>query len=250
MRDLVKFLLLPPMVLFLAMGAGFLLHHRRHRAGLPLVFGTLGVFFLLCLPVTTSLLMGLVQRGVEPLDPTDTAATAGAGAIVILSAGLDERTPEYGGTTSVDEMTLVRLRYGARLHRELHLPILVTGGPWGQSETVLGDIMAESLQTDFLVKTRWIERRAGNTRGNAEGSAEILLGEGIDTILLVTHAWHMPRSERAFERAGLKVIPAPMGFERSDGLHPGDFLPSAKAFHTSYYAVHELMGRVWYALRG
>ena len=247
MRDLVKILLLPPMVLFLAMGIGFMLQQRRHRAGLPLMAGAFAVLVLLSLPVTSGGLMGLVQWGVEPLDR---ATEAKAGALVILSAGLDEVTPEAGGAPSVDAMTLARLRYGARLHRESHLPILVTGGPWGQRHTVLGDVMANSLQTDFLVKTRWIERLSKTTRGNAEGSAEILLGADIDTVVLVTHAWHMPRAKRAFERAGLTVIPAPMGFERSTGLRPGDLLPSAKALHMSYYACHELLGRVWYRISG
>lgn len=247
MRDLVKILLLPPMVLFLAMAAGFVLHRRRHRAGLPLVAGAFGVLVLLSLPVTSGGLMGLAQWGVKPFDP---APTTHAEAIVILSAGLDEVAPEFGGVSSVDDKTLVRLRYGARLHREMQLPILVTGGPWGRGRTVLGDVMATSLQTDFLVKVRWIERQAENTRGNAEGSAEILQSEGIDTILLVTHAWHMPRSVRAFERAGLTVIAAPTGFERSAGFQISSLLPSAKALHTSYYALHELMGRAWYVLTG
>lgn len=247
MRDLLKILLLPPMVLFLAMAAGFVLQRRRHRAGLPLMVGAFAVLVLLSLPVTSIGLMGLAQWGARPFD---LAAETKAQAIVILSAGLDEITPEAGGAPSVDAMTLARLRYGARLHRETHLPILVTGGPWGKRRTVLGDVMADSLQTDFLVKTRWIERLAKTTRGNAEGSAEILLGADIDTVVLVTHAWHMPRAARAFEQSGLTVIPAPMGFERSAGLRPGDLLPSAKALHMNYYACHELLGRVWYRISG
>ena len=235
------------MVLFLAMGIGFMLQRRGHRAGLPLMAGAFAVLVLLSLPVTSGGLMGLVQWGARPFDP---AAGARAGAIAILSAGLDEITPEAGGAPSVDAMTLARLRYGARLHRETHLPILVTGGPWGKRRTVLGDVMADSLQTDFLVKTRWIERLAETTRGNAEGSAEILLGADIDTVVLVTHAWHMPRAKRAFERAGLTVVPAPMGFERSTGFQARSLLPSAKALHTNYYACHELLGRLWYAIWG
>lgn len=249
MRDLLKFLILPPTVLYLGMGVGFLLHHRRHRAGLPLVMGAFGMLVVLSLSVTTTLLMGLAQWGVEPFDPAD-RSHPGPQAIVILAAGLDEMAPEYGGISTVDDMTLLRLRYGARLHRETHLPILVTGGPWGKRRAILGDAMARSLETDFLVKTRWVERQAGTSRENAEGSAEILLGEGIDTVLLVTHAWHMPRAKRAFERAGLTVIPAPTAFERSAGFRFRSLLPSTRALHTNYYALHELIGRAWYALTG
>lgn len=245
MRDLIKFLVLPPMVLFVGMGLGYFLSLRRHRAGVPLMVSAFAALVTLSLSATTSLLMGLVQLGVEPVK-ADRLNETRAQAIVILSSGLDIMAPENGGEPGVDAMTLERLRYGARLHRQTRLPILVTGGPWSRRKIVLADVMAASLETDFLVKTRWRERQAGNTYQNARGSAEILAGDGIDTVLLVTHAWHMPRSRRAFERAGLIVIPAPMGFERSPGFHGSSLLPSAKAFHMNYYALHELLGRVWY----
>lgn len=249
MRDLIKFLALPPMVLFVGMGLGYFLSLRRHRAGVPLMAGAFGALIVLSLSATTTVLMGIVQYGVEPLE-ADGLTENPAQAIVILSSGLDIMAPENGGEPGVDAMTLERLRYGARLHRQTHLPILVTGGAWSRREVILADVMAESLETDFLVKTKWRERLADNTYQNARGSAEILSGEGIDTVLLVTHAWHMPRSQRAFERAGLSVIPAPMGFERSAGFHMSSLLPSAKAFHMNYYALHELLGRIWYWMTG
>lgn len=245
MRDLIKFLALPPMVLFIGMGLGYFLSLRRHRAGVPLMAGAFVALVILSLSATTTVLMGLAQRGVEPIQAGSLNETP-AQAIVILAAGLDVMAPENGGTPGVDAMTLERLRYGARLHRQTRLPILVTGGAWSRRKIVLADVMAESLEADFQVKTRWLERQSDNTWQNARGSAEILASDGIDTVLLVTHAWHMPRSRRAFERVGLTVVPAPMGFERSTGFHFSSVLPSAKAFHMNYYALHELLGRVWY----
>lgn len=249
MRDLIKFLVLPPVVLFVGMGLGYFLSLRRHRAGVPLMAGAFAALVILSLPVTTTVLMGLVQHGVEPLKAGSLDKTP-AQAIVILSAGLDVMAPENDGEPGVDAMTLERLRYGARLHRQTRLPILVTGGAWSRRKIILADVMATSLETDFQVKTRWRERQANTTYQNAKGSAEILADDGVDTVLLVTHAWHMPRSRRAFERAGLTVIPAPMGFERSPGFQFGSLLPNAKAFHVNYYALHELLGRVWYGLTG
>lgn len=249
MRDLIKFLVLPPMVLFIGMGLGYFLSLRRHRAGVPLMAGAFAALIVLSLSATTTVLMGIVQYGVEPLQ-ADNLSETNAQAIVILSAGLDVMAPENGGEPGVDAMTLERLRYGARLHRQTHLPILVTGGAWSRRKIILADVMATSLETDFQIRTKWRERRANNTYQNARGSAEILASDGIDTVFLVTHAWHMPRSQRAFERAGLTVIPAPMGFERSTGFRFSSLLPSAKAFHMNYYALHELLGRAWYWITG
>jgi uncharacterized SAM-binding protein YcdF (DUF218 family) len=252
MRDLLKILVLPPMVLFIGMAAGYVLSRRGHRAGVPLMAGAFGLLVILSLPAATFPLMGLAQRGVEPFDPAVAMASLPLAeapqAIVILSAGLDRQAPEYGGAAAADRNTLQRLRYGAWLHRQTRLPILVSGGVTRKNDPALANVMAATLETDFLVKTRWRERLSLNTFENAQGSAEILIGDGIERILLVTHAWHMPRARRAFERAGLAVIPAPMAFENSGGFQWSALVPSARALHTNYYAVHELIGRVWYAL--
>lgn len=252
MRDFLKILFLPPMILFIGMAAGYVLSRRGHRAGVPLMAGAFGVLVILSLPAASFPLMGLAQRGVEPFDPVLAMASLPPSrapqAIVILSAGLDRRAPEYGGAAAADQNTLQRLRYGAWLHRRTHLPILVTGGVLRKNDPALADVMATTLATDFLVKTRWRERQSLNTFENAEGSAEILMEDGIERILLVTHAWHMPRASRSFERAGLAVTPAPMAFENSEGFQWGALVPSTRAFHTNYYAVHELIGRLWYMI--
>ena len=61
-------------------------------------------------------------------------------------------------------------------------------------------------------------------------------------IALVTHAWHMPRAQRAFANAGLGVTPAPMGF--TEPLHsPGlEWLPSVEGLRHSKEILRELLG--------
>jgi len=75
----------------------------------------------------------------------------------------------------------------------------------------------------------------------------------IDQVLLVSSASHLPRGVEAFEKAGIRVTPAPTGFLyrpdwQEDVLYE-DWLPSAQAFLESYSAIHEHLGRVWYQIR-
>ena len=74
----------------------------------------------------------------------------------------------------------------------------------------------------------------------------------IESIVLVTHAYHMARSMRAFEATGLRVVPAPHDWRSGPpGLpYPRDFVPSAQAAQGTWLALHELLGGLWYRLRG
>ena len=249
MRELIKFLVLPPVALYIGMTVGLVLAWRKQKWGLPLASLSLALLIFLSLPVVASALMRGAQVGVEPLSEHGLEASK-AQAVVILSAGLDSQAPEAGNKPLVDAMTLSRLRYGAEISRKKDLPILVTGGPWGWQETVLAPIMAESLRRDFQLEPRWLETRAGNTAENATMSALMLEEKGITRIILVTHAWHMQRARRAFERAGFDVTPGPMGYEGMGPLKLSSFLPNASSLHDSYYAIHEHVGRVWYWLTG
>jgi uncharacterized SAM-binding protein YcdF (DUF218 family) len=246
MRDLLAYLVLPPFVIYVGLGLGCWLLWRKHRAGLPLILTSFGVLYALSLPLVSGGLMKIVEAGVSPFDPS---APTSAGAIVILSAGLQPMAPEYE-TPAVDGMTLERLRYGAHLHRITGLPVLVSGGTLKAYGTNLADAMAESLRSDFAVEATWLERRSMNTKQNAVLSAALLKEAEVSHILLVTHAWHMSRSVSAFERAGLMVTQAPHNFESRAPFKASHLLPSAKALHNSYYAVHELIGRFWYWIVG
>ena len=85
-----------------------------------------------------------------------------------------------------------------------------------------------------------------NTEENALFTADTL-GAG-ETVILVTHAVHMRRAAEVFERAGLRVIPAPMGFisGRGAGTVAADLLPSVAYLAQSNYALYEIIGGWWY----
>jgi uncharacterized SAM-binding protein YcdF (DUF218 family) len=112
----------------------------------------------------------------------------------------------------------------------------------------MGQLMKQTLEKDFGVVVRWTEDEARDTFQNARNSQKLLNAESIDTILLVTHAWHMPRAVLSFEAAGLQVIAAPTRFSFPPELRVISFWPSMGALHNSYYSLHEWLGLAWYWL--
>jgi uncharacterized SAM-binding protein YcdF (DUF218 family) len=242
-----KSLIMPPGGLILLLFLGFLL--VRGALGRIFIFAGISVFTLMSIPSVA----GKLITGLEPypaLQPEALTET-GAEGILVLGAGRYSWAPEYGGDT-VGSRSLERLRYGAFLHRRTGLPIYVTGGSPPQEDSQLARLMAEVLEREYGIAVAAVEGRSRTTEENAGFSAEMLRKEGIARVLLVTHAWHMPRAAGAFERAKVDVIPAPTYFvHREDDGAPDyrDWMPSAGAFSTSYYALHEYLGQVWYQLR-
>jgi uncharacterized SAM-binding protein YcdF (DUF218 family) len=238
--NLAAVVLLPPFNLILMMSAGSLLLRRRPRLGRTLLVVGIGALYILSTPLVAGALLRLLQT--EPLPAN--ADVSGVGAIVVLGAGRYQDAPEYGGDTA-NALGLERLRYAAQLQKKTGLPILATGGsPAGGVPEAR--FMRHILEQEFGVSVQWSEEHSNNTRDNASMSHVILAERGIHKILLVTHAWHMPRAQRAFEHAGFTVVPAGTHFAPRDGTTLLDLLPEAGALRASAYAFHELIGIVWY----
>ncbi len=234
-----KALILPPAGPLLVGFAGLVLLLASYTvAGTALIAASLATLYLLSAPLTGRPLMRMLDR-YPPLDPDG----ARAGAIVILDAGR-RRAPADRGGDAVSGLTLDRLFEGARVYRRLEAPVLVSGN--GARE-----LMAEVLYESFGVPVRWIEPESRNTWENATCSARVLRAEGIDSVVLVTHYWHMPRAAAAFRRTGLTVTPAPLGFEGTLRMESGlkGLIPSPQVLYSSYLALHEWIGILWYRLR-
>ena len=239
-NNLVAALLLPPLNGLLLLALGCLWWRRRPRLARSMVIVAATGLWLLATPAVGDAMLRTLEGAPVRADDLRQAQ-----AIVVLGGGRYREAPEYGGDT-VHSNTLVRLRYAARLQRLTGLPLMVTGGRPDGGGTTEGQAMSDVLTQDFGVPVRWVEEASDNTRENARLGAEILQREGITRVLVVTHAWHMPRALRSFREAGLQALPAPTRFHR-EPLRPVDWLPTR--YEESRWALHEWIGQAWYWLR-
>lgn len=181
-----------------------------------------------------------------------------------------------GGTQTLEEPRRIvevngagdRVIYSAWLyHQGAADHILVSGGriPWRESNHVPTSTPAEEM-TDLLIMLNvpenaiWQETLSTNTYENARNSARFLTDKGIENILLVTSAMHMPRSVRLYEAQGLKVVPAPTDYNVTvndlDFKHSSwqvfliRLLPSADNLSLTTRALKEYLGIVVYSIRG
>lgn len=235
-------LLLPPVNLLGLAGIGLWIARRR-RWGAYLCATSLLLLALLATPWLSSRLL----HATETVDVLRPPFRHGAQAIVVLGGGAYDHAAEFDGP-SIAPAALQRLHYAAWLQRQTGLPLLVTGGS-PNSHVAEGKVMAMMLRRDFGLQARWVEHRALDTAQNAYYSALLLRPEGINTVYVISQAWHLPRALPQFERQGLQAIPAPVAFTRPVQLSPLSLLPSGYGLLDSYLAAHEVVGRVAYYAR-
>ena len=245
MKLLFESLLFPPGLVVLIAVIGLLLLRGRPRAGAWTIGGAITLLYVLSLPVTAAAVMGLLQT--YPALTRDVIAHSGAQAIVVLAGGRYERAPEYGGDT-ISSLTLERLRYGVHLQRETRLPLLMSGGNPDDDVLPEAALLKEAAVDEFAVPVWLTEERSRTTLENAAYASAELRRRGITRVLLVTHAWHMPRAMWSFEQAGLGAVAAPTGFVTADLSKPASWLPSTGALAHTRYAMHEILGLLWYRI--
>ncbi len=171
------------------------------------------------------------QQGVDPV------------AVVVLGGGEDEGVlfPLAAGAT---ERVLAAWDAAVRLR----LPLVYSGFEWEKAKREL-----EWLDRGFCKKPSEIlyEKRSLNTYQNAKYCAEMFDRMGWPKrVVLVTSAYHMPRSVLLFEGFGFEVLPVKSDFKTSVPIRGfSSFLPKMSAFRASYTALHEYIGIVYSLIR-
>ena len=246
LKKLITPFVIPPgcCVLLLFLLAAKLRCERRWRmfrlAGtLALIFWLLSVW-----PVARGLTQGLEKGLSLPPEPHGDV-------IVLLGGGLYADVPDLTGRGTPSDDMMTRLVMAVRLYRRLHLPVIVSGGSvYGKTtpEAVVdGRFLADlGIPQDQIIQ----ETRSRDTRENALYCRKIIRQRGFRSPLLITSAYHMPRSIRAFQLAGVEVTPVPARFVTGSAMPVSwsDWLPSASALWQSSAALHEYFGLLFYRL--
>jgi uncharacterized SAM-binding protein YcdF (DUF218 family) len=246
-------LLLPPGGLILLALLGLIFWKRLWGRGLVAL--SLLCFWLLATEPVRDVLLSSLENKYPALQvnqlPTD-SISEGKLAIVLLGGGVYEKAPEYGGRDMLTGHAMLRTVYAADLALETGLDIYSTGGA----------LYPKLTEPEGLIMQRWLvrlgvprgqihaETAATNTWENAANIAMLLKQKGIKQIVLVTTAWHMPRSVWVFEEHGMQVMPAPCAYEVEKGPYDlRSFLPRWDVLADSGDALHEYLGLFWYRFR-
>ena len=235
----------------LGLFGALLLFTRFASFGRKVVFASL-VLLAICgfSPLGNMLLYPLEAR-FPPWDDTRGAPDG----IVVLGGSIDPELSAAHGVTvfkgSVDRIVAA----AALAHRYPNARIVFSGG----SANLVSDDSAK--EADYAVsvferlgvaKNRLtVERRSRNTQENAEFSKALVKPKDGERWVLVTSAFHMPRSVGLFRKAGFAVEPYPVDWRvgGSDDLMALSNV-AVEGLGRTDLAVREWMGLIAYRLTG
>ena len=217
----------------------------RVRRKTLLVVGILGLVLSSWPPVEWLLSRPLEAR--YPVGPF--RATPGIQAIVVFASAVTPPRAERPYPQAGYE-TLERCAYAAWLYRQIGpMPVLACGGRGSSDSLPFAVAMRDLLrQAGVPENTIWTEEESTSTFENGKFGAKILRSHQIDRVALVVDGRSMPRAVSVMERQGIRVVPAPSHLRQWDGIR--ELLPGWQAIRGNEDTLHEMLGLVWYRLRG
>ncbi|RUS43809.1 YdcF family protein [Cohnella sp. AR92] len=233
-----SFLLPPGIFLILFLLLAIWLWRRERKAALALAFLTL-LFYLCSTTLVGNALLGMLERTYDqPAQPTGDV-------IVVLGGGATRTTPDLGGEGNLSGGAANRLLAAARLHRATGLPILLSGGQvysdsGNEADIARRQLLALGIEDGKIL----VENRSLNTEQNAEYVAALLKEHDLSQPILITSAFHLPRSVQEFKHAGYDVQPYPVDYrvDADSRFALSKLTPSADAVATTGTALKEILG--------
>lgn len=245
------FLRLDTWILISLMGVVLALLRQRHR----LALGISGATLIVLLTLSIFPLGSLLLQPIEERYPTNPPLSQVDG-IIVLGGGEDLRASAYWGQIQFNEGG-DRFAAGLSLARRFPEAKLLFAGGSGALRDLAGATVSEaSIAEQFfldhgIVPDRLLlESRSRNTAENARLSLALAAPGDMQTWVLVTSAFHMPRAMRSFTAAGWSDLAAwPVDYRTSSFTDQigWDLIRNMQILHT---AIREHIGQLAYQVSG
>jgi uncharacterized SAM-binding protein YcdF (DUF218 family) len=203
------------------------------------------LFYLFSTPIVSETIFKFEEIGQTIKDVKN---VSNGDAIVVLGGMLNYVKTESGGKNEWSDPD--RFFGGIELYKTGKANQLIFTGakmPWAEKDQETEGTSLKKYAIEMGVPDSVIKISGLVTTTEDESNEVKKLLPNAKSIILVTSAYHMPRSRSLFERKGFNVIAYPVdskvSFESTTIL---DYLPEAESFKRSEAGIRELIGRLFY----
>ena len=239
-------LVLPIMLVIIVILIGLIKNKKK------LIYIAIGVLYIISTPIFSNNFFKLVEGSGNNDYRKPISAIDSADAIVVLSGMLEIN--KVGDSTYVEWGDPDRFFGGIALFKAGKAQKLVfTRGkmPWDKAKKTEGDVLKEyaisnGIPEEKIIVTKDVE----NTADESVAVKELMRPS--KRIILITSAYHIYRAKRLFEKQGFEVTPYKVDYksERNKEITILDFLPSADYLKKTETGIREMIGRIYYMIKG
>jgi uncharacterized SAM-binding protein YcdF (DUF218 family) len=243
--------LFSPLIWILALlGIGLILlrqltGQKEYRWGWYLMLTATIILYLLSIEPIASMLVYPIEKQSAHFNPKDAQK---ADVIVVLAGGV---SPADGFRTRPQPVAWNRMTAGIGFFKQSKANYLVLSGGSGQPDESEADAMhywaiAFGVPPEKII----LETKSHNTQQEAIEIRKLLPGKE-PVIGLVTSGLHMYRAQYIFGKYFKRIIPLPSDFSYNPfKLSARSLIPSPDALSKSTDSIHEMVGYLWYKIRG
>lgn len=236
-------------LLFLLVLGTILQFTKRKVLGRRLItFTSMTILILAVFQVDRLILLPLENRF-----PAPKSLPKSIDGIIVLGGAENARVTHARGQVALLD-SAERLTTFVELSRRYpNAKLVFTGGAGALNEQMFKGADAAKLffeQLGLDANRVQYESDSRNTFENARNSFEMLRPKAEENWILITSAWHMPRSVGVFRKAGWPVIPYPVDFSTSGEMEYGLEFYGLSAVSSVSWVLREWVGILAYRLVG
>lgn len=227
-------------VLLLLIGGGLLFFHKRTWGKRFLFASCLGLVFFGVVPI------GLwTFEQLENHFPKIDQVPGDAKGMILLGGSFDKMTTLARRETAYNLTGGKFFQFIELAKANPRLQLVFTGTPF-EVETAKKGFTAQGLDPNTII----FEGGSKDTKENAAKTATLIKPKPEDKWILITSAYHMPRSVALFRKAGFKVIPFPVDYHSPGGYEPWFFIGLTLNLQAWHASSREWLGMVANYLMG
>lgn len=224
------------LILFL-LGLFFLFSKSYKKAKLFLSLSFIWLFLISYSPFSNALIKPLENQYKAYLDIDSSIEY-----VLVLGSG-HITNKEISPHSQLSSSALMRLTEGIRIFKQLDNAKLIVSGYAGFDDETPHALISKQVAISMGIDEKDIltQEEAKDTFEETQYAKKFI---GDKRFILVTSAYHMPRSMKLFKQNGLNPIAAPTDFLQEN---PSDYLrePNPIELRKTQIAMHEYIGTLW-----